>query len=224
LEEGLFDLEVREKQRERFNLKSKTGARGGSKSRKGVRTAYDFLKPKEKKLLNGEVESYNMYTTILNWNEWQTKDKETQKNLLTKWREIYPNTKIMEELAIGREKNFNTQSFADLVNGLGVPPKRKAITSGERKPRKAYTRKKENTELPKVSLLEFAEVEPKEEVKQEIQQVVQAQLITKGLHLEYNGQYDVEALNRLFTKLQLLIDGEPSKYRINLSLSEITED
>jgi hypothetical protein len=122
LEEGLFDLEVREKQRERFNLKSKTGARGGSKSRKGVRTAYDFLKPKEKKLLNGEVESYNMYTTILNWNEWQTKDKETQKNLLTKWREIYPNTKIMEELAIGREKNFNTQSFADLVNGLGVPP------------------------------------------------------------------------------------------------------
>lgn len=226
MEQGIFELEVREKQRERFNLKAKTGAKGGSASRKGVRTAYDFLNTKEKKLLNGEVESYNMYTTILNWTEWQTKDRETQKNLLTKWREIYPNTKIMEVLGEGRESKFNSQSFADIVNDLGVPPKRKAIQSGEKKPRKAYTRKpKENAELPKnMSLLEFAEVEPKEEVKQEIQNVVQAQLITKGLHLEYNGNYDVEALNRLFTKLQLLIDGEPNKYQINLSLSEITED
>lgn len=225
MEQGIFEQEVRDKQRERFNLKAKTGAKGGSASRKGVRTTYDFLKPKEKKLLNGEVESYNMYTTILNWAEWQTKDKETQKNLLTKWREIYPNTKIMEELGQGRESKFNSQSFADIVNDLGVPPKRKQISSGEKKPRKAYTRKsKENAELPKMSLLEFAEVEPKEEVKQEIQNVVQAQLITKGLHLEYNGNYDVEALNRLFTKLQLLIDGEPNKYQINLSLSEIIED
>jgi hypothetical protein len=163
------------------------------------------------------VESYNMYTTILNWTEWQTKDEETQKTLMTKWREIYPNSKIMDELGQGRPSKFNSQSFADIVNGLGIPKKQRN-NSG---PRKAKAKK---SELPKMSLLEFAEVEPKEEVKQEIQETVQAQLITKGLHLEYNGQYDVESLNRLFTKLQLLIDGEPNKYRINLSLSEITED
>jgi hypothetical protein len=49
-------------------------------------------------------------------------------------------------------------------------------------------------------------------------------IITKGLHLEYNGNYDVDSLNRLFTKLQLLIDGEPNKYRISLSLSEIIDE
>jgi hypothetical protein len=221
LEQGIFEMEVRDKKNQAYLNKSKTGSKGGSKSRKGVRTAYDFMNKKEKKLLNGEVESYNMFTTILNWAEWQTKDTETQKNLLTKWRETYPNSKIMDELGQGRTKAFNTQSFADLVNGLGCPPKTRGQFSGERKPRKAKAPKVQET--PKMSLLEFAE-EPKEEVKQEIQKEVQTLLVTKGLHLEYNGNYDVEALNRLFTKLQLLVDGEPSKYRISLSLSEITED
>lgn len=219
MEQGIFEMEVRDKKREVYLNKSKTGAKGGSKSRKGVRTAYDFMNKKEKKLLNGEVESYNMYTTILNWTEWETKNQETQKNLLTKWRDIYPNTKIMDELSQGRKSKLNSQSFADIVNGLGVPQKRRALPTGEKKPRKAKT----NVEVPKMSLLEFAE-EPTNEVKQEIQSAVQTQIITKGLHLEYNGQYDVEALNRLFTKLQLLVDGETNKYRINLSLSEITED
>ena len=49
-------------------------------------------------------------------------------------------------------------------------------------------------------------------------------LLTKGLHLEYNGTYDVEALSKIFTKLQLIIDGDTNKYNISLSLSEIVED
>lgn len=92
-------------------------------------------------------------------------------------------------------------------------------------PRKAKAKVKE--EAPKMSLLEFAEIEqPKqEEVQAKIQEeVVKTMIITKGLHLEYNGTYDVEALNRLFTKLQLLVDGEPCKYNISLSLSEVQED
>src|SRR6476620_12772221 len=51
-----------------------------------LRTPSYFMKNKEKKKLDGEVRIHNMYTTILNWDEWQTKDQETQKNLLTKWR------------------------------------------------------------------------------------------------------------------------------------------
>jgi transposase len=52
---------------------------------------------------------------------------------------------------------------------------------------------------------------------------VKSLLVTNGLHLEYNGSYQVEALSTLFTKLQLLLEGEPNKYRISLSLSEIVE-
>jgi hypothetical protein len=219
MERGIFESEVRDKKNQAYMNKSKTGAKGGSKSRKGVRTTFDFLSSKEKKKLNGEVRTHNMYETILNWTDFELKDRETQKTLLTRWREIYPNTKIMKELAVGRAKPFNTQSFADVVNELGCPPKTRGQFTGERKPRKSKTVK----ETPKMSLLEFAETEP--EKTQAIQEnVIQTMLISKGLHLEYNGDYDVEALNRLFTKLQLLVDGEPSKYKISLSLTEIVND
>lgn len=217
MERSIFDLEVRDKKNQAYANKSKTGSKGGSSSRKGVRTAYDFMTKKEKKSLNGEVRVGNMYTTILNWQEWQTKDKETQKNLLTKWREVHSNGKIMEELGQGRDKKFNSQSYADLVNELGCPKKIRNNTG----PRKAKA--KTTVEIPKKSLLEFAE-EPKQEVQQAQIQNEVVKLLTRGLHLEYNGTYDVEALNRLFTKLQLLVDGEPSKYNISLSLSEVSED
>lgn len=45
-------------------------------------------------------------------------------------------------------------------------------------------------------------------------------LISQGLNLEYNGEYTAEQLNKIFTKLQLLIDGEESKFILNVSLSE----
>ena len=162
-----------------------------------------------------------MYTTILNWTEFELKDKESQKQLLTKWREIHSNAKIMEALGEGRAKKFNSQSYADLVNELGCPKKFRN-NSG---PRKAKA-KPIKDELPKkTSLLDFADIdEPKQEIKEEIKENVQTMLITKGMHLEYNGNYDVDSLNRLFTKLQLLVDGEPNKYRISLTLSEIIDE
>ena len=214
--ERLFQEDIRDKR--------KAGSGSFHKRGKGVkhgisgalRTPYYYLKPKERKKLNGTVETSNMYSTILNWDEWNTRDKETQKMLLTKWREIHSNTKIMEELAVGRGKPFNSQSFADIVNDLDCPKK----IRGGSKPRKnksaAITAVKE-TKSP--TLLEFAEVASQLEFevpKQEIKQI----LITKGLHLEYNGEYDPEQLSKILTKLQLLIEGEPNKFKISLSLSE----
>lgn len=216
LEKSIFDLEVREKKNQAFLNKARTGAKGGSRSRKGMNTPFDYMSKAEKKKLNGEVRVGNMYTTILNWTEFEQKDRETQKNLLTKWREIHSNTEIMKALSEGRKSKLNSQSYADIVNDLGCP--KKVRNTG---PRKAKT--KAVAVSPEVhSTLEFALDEPK---KQEIkEEVIKTMLISKGLHLEYNGNYDVDSLNRLFTKLQLLIDGEPNKYRISLSLSEIIED
>lgn len=220
LEKSIFDLEVREKKNQAFLNKARTGAKGGSRSRKGMNTPFDYMSKAEKKKLNGEVRVGNMYTTILNWTEFEQKDRETQKNLLTKWREIHPNTEIMKALSEGRKSKLNSQSYADIVNDLGCPKKSRNVNSG---PRKAKAKTKAVAVSPEVhSTLEFALDEP---AKKEIQEeVVKTMLISKGLHLEYNGNYDVDSLNRLFTKLQLLIDGEPNKYRISLSLSEITED
>jgi hypothetical protein len=212
VEPGIFEMEVREKKNQAFLNKAKTGSRGGSNSRKGVRTPYDYMSRKEKMSLNGEVSSMNVYTTILNWTEWTTKDEGTQKTLLTKWREIYPNSKIIDELSIGRNSKLNSQSYADIVNALGIPKKVRNAPGT----RKAKTKTVAVT--PQIeSQLEFEE--PKHETKMQPQNEV-TKLLTKGLHLEFNGTYDVESLNRLFTKLQLLVDGEPHKYNISLSLSE----
>jgi hypothetical protein len=42
----------------------------------------------------------------------------------------------------------------------------------------------------------------------------------EGLHLEYNGIYDAEQLSKIFTKLQLITDGEECKFQLNITLSE----
>ena len=213
--ERLFNEDIRDKRKAGSGVFSRRGKGVKHGISGALRTPYYYLKPKERKKLNGTVETSNMYSTILSWDEWNLKDKETQKNLMTKWREIYSNTKIMEELAVGRGKPFNSQSFADIVNDLDCPKK----IRGGSKPRKksaAITAVKE-TKSP--TLLEFAEVANQLEFeipKQEVRQV----LVTKGLHLEYNGEFDPEQLSKIFTKLQLLIEGEPNKFKISLSLSE----
>lgn len=214
--ERLFQEDIREKR--------KAGSGSFHKRGKGVKhgisgalkTPYHYMKTKERNALNGEVEVTNMYSSILTWDEWNLKDKETQKILMTKWREIYSNQKIMEQLQVGRNKHFNAQSFADIVNDLGCPPKIRGGSKPKKQRNASITAVKE-TKSP--TLLEFAEVADQLEFevpKQDIKQI----LITKGLHLEYNGEFDPEQLSKIFTKLQLLIEGEPNKFKISLSLTE----
>ncbi len=220
VEKSIFDLEVREKKNQAFLNKAKTGAKGGSSSRKGVRTPFDFMSRQEKKNLIGEVRVTNMYTSILNWTEFNLKDKETQKELLTKWREVHSNNKIMEELAIGRDRPFNSQSYADLVKELGCPRKTRQVhpdPTTKKRPRNAKVKSLEVAaiEVARQSQLEFETMVSPEPVKEVVQQI-----ITSGLHLEYHGEYTADELAKIFTKMQLLVDGESNKFKISLAISE----
>jgi hypothetical protein len=222
-QDSIFDLELREKRAQAFLNKSKTGSRGGSKSRKGMRTPSDYMTNKEKKQLSGEVRAYNM-NSLMDWKSFEEKTTEDKRTLLTHWRNIYKNTEIMNALSEGRGSKLNSQSFADLVNGLGIPKKAR-INTGERKPRQAKTVAIVEPEQKPVgdpmSLLQLAETlaQPKE-----IQTPQQApQLITKGLHLEYNGLYDADTINKILTKLQLLVDGEQNKFNVSITLTEKTK-
>lgn len=215
--EKIFSDEIRDKKRTgrgAFSMRGKGVKHGFSGA---LRTPYHFMTNKEKQNLNGEVEVSNMFTTILNWTEFQMKDDETKRNLLTKWRDIYPNDKIREELSIGRDKPISHTFLNKLVQELGVPKKPRGGNVRTKSKRKANT---SQTIQPNSPVVDFEPPKKKEEPEQQIKQM----LITQGLHLEYNGKYDVETLNKLFTKLQLLIDGDSNKYHISLSLSEIVED
>lgn len=223
--EKMLKEDIREKKKTgsgAFHMRGK-GVRHGFSG--ALRTPFHFMKTKEKNKLSGEVTVHNMFTTILNWNEWEMKDKESQKLLMTKWREIYKNTEIMEKLSEGRNTMLNSQSFADIVNGLGCPPKQKGGSQpkSDSQPKRKYKQRvakavaaiqpEEQTDfdfdsaLPPSQLV-FAPEQPKA-------------IIMNGLNLEYNGEYTSEEVTKIFTKLQLLVDGEPNKYKICLALVEV---
>ena len=148
--------------------------------------------------------------------EFFLKDLETQKDLLIKWREIFDNDKIKDEMGISNKTYF------DLVNELQLPKKRRGGSTNVQKGRLKKQAQKQTKvsnnlqfELPQLDSIQPESTIPPETHIQKI--------ITEGLYLEYNGDFDSDALNKLFTKLQLLIDGESNKFNISLSLTEKTE-
>jgi hypothetical protein len=219
--EKLFLEDVREKKkagRGAFHMRGK-GIRHGSN--KALRTPFHFMKNKEKKKLDGEVVSYNM-NSLMAYHDFEQKDFETKKMLMTNWRAMYQNNEIMDAFFDeGKGKRFNAQSFANLVNELGCPPKAKggsksrAYTSrvGKGKVKKEDKVEEESKQL----LAEFKDL-----AKENLPQEAKPMLITNGLHLEYNGDYDAESISKIFTKLQLLVEGEESKFKLSISLSERT--
>jgi hypothetical protein len=179
-----------------FHMRGK-GVRHGFNG--ALRTPYHFLKEKDRKKLSGEVETFNMFETIIPLKEFRLKTEEQQKNLLIKWREIYPTKLIKEQMGI------SNKPFYDLLAELKIETdKRKS--NGE-KIRKAKIKSADFSPPPLLSLEETPKMDP-------------IKIISSGLHLEYNGSYDSDQLNKIFTKLQLLTDGEESKFVLSLSISE----
>lgn len=211
IERLLLD-DIREKKRAGRGSFAKTG-KGGERAgvRGGLKTPYDFMKTKERKKLNGEVERYNMYETIITKEEFELKDKETQKAMLLRWRDIYPNGKIMDEMGIK-----SSGAFHNIIQSLDIP--RKTRHGGVRKTNPTGTTPKPKNKKELVTVPEQAPENTTPIVNNFVQQPVK--LITNGLHLEYNGNYTSDQINRIFTKLQLLVDGEENNFNIELRITE----
>lgn len=177
---------------------SKTGRRAS-----GSRTRFisDTMSKKELKEYTkaGKVETYNMYETIIPKYEFDYKNKETQKAMLTRWREIYDNKKIMNEMGI------SSGTLYSLINEFEIPQKQKG---GYRGKRKSVTQQ----------LKYIPPTTPAQEEEHGIQSIQQS--ITNGLNLEYSGKYDSEQLSKIFTKLQLLIEGEENGFNVSIRISE----
>lgn len=207
--------------------KKKTGRGAFSMRGKGVkhgisgafRTPSYFMTNKEKNELNGEVETFNMYETIIPIEEFKLKDKEMQKTLLTRWREIYSNAKITNEMKI------TNKIFYDLVADLDIP-KKPRIYPENRKGRAKTTKPKQakKKEIPNKTLLDFMEEEKSSEL-QKIEKIETSPVLTsQGITFNWDRIGDVETLNRILTKAQLNMDGENSKFRLTISLTQIIDE
>lgn len=216
---GIFDLEVREKKNQAYLNKARTGSKGGSRSRKGMNTPYDYMNKKERNNLNGEVEVFNMYTSILPIKEFELKDEETQKELLTKWREIHDNIHIRTQMGL------NNAYYYELVKKLGIPKK-----PVQHKPRKAKAKKVKDKAIAIESAVAemFTSAFPESDLTLAPETYVYATPApavvvesTNGLNLQYNGEYTAEQLVKLFMKLQLITEGEENKFKLSINLVEL---
>lgn len=215
-----FKSEVYEKKQLTYGHRAKTGG-GRRASYRGVKTEYDFLSRKERKKLNGEVMVSNLNDIVLSKEEFDSLNYDRQKDLLTHWRALYENKYIMDQMGV---KGSNT--YHRYIKDLDIP--KKARGGNRYTGRKAAaTVKQEKT--PQISL-QFEEpqkhsitdtiqnaLSKMESVQQPIKSILQT---VDGLHLEYNGLYDAEQLSKIFTKLQLITDGEECKFQLNISLTE----
>lgn len=201
--ERMFQDEIREKKTIGRGVFSRRG-KGVKHTLRGIKTPYDYLTAKQKRELNSEVRSFNMYEKIISQEEFFEKDRETQRVLLTKWRDLYDNKTIISEMGIR-----GNVRFYDLVKTLEIPPKQRRESS--------TNKRKTKTTVEKIQQPQKEEI-----LKTEITQMQKApiELIIDGLHLEYNGIFDASQLIKIFTKLQLLVDDELSNYYLGLTLTE----
>jgi hypothetical protein len=184
------------------------------------RTPYFYMSNKERKNLNGTVEVSNMYdTTIIPYSEFKTKNIEQQISLLSRWRENFSNKEIQAQMGIANSP------FYALVKELGLTgnytrlkgqankaeSKSEKIIRQARVVQEAITAHREPTQQE----LALTNTKPAEVISQP------NLTIFNGLQLEYNREYTAEELSKVFTKLQLLVDGEENRFKLSLRLVEM---
>lgn len=198
--EKIFMEEIREKKRTgngSFHKRGK-GVKHGMNG--ALKTPYHYMKEKDRKKLSGEVETYNM-NEILSLQEFSEKDVETQKMLLTHWREEFPNSEIKKEMGM------SNKPYYDLVEALDLPKK----TRGGSRPNTGNRKAKIKTEVKE---------NQKTEIKKEIEKEIEPPKIFHGLNLDYQGDYTAEQLSKILTKLQLITEGEENIFEVFISFKE----
>lgn len=207
--ERMLHAENRHKKMIGSNIHHKTGVRGYVGK---MLFPTDLMSRKEKYQTRkaGKVVVYNMYETILTKAEFELKDKEMQKTLLTRWREIYPNKEIISQMGLS-----GSGVFHKLITELEIPMKSRG---GNRKRRSLVKVPAQDEQTPSSDTLLSNEQTETHSVQQ-----TPIKLLQTGLHLEYNGTYDANQLAKIFTKLQLLTDDEDCKFNLSISLTERAE-
>lgn len=172
----------------------------GSKSSgsRKMRTAYDFMTKKEKQNLNGKVEVSSMYDSLVTKEIFNTYTEEKQTEVLTHWRGIYPNQKIMDALEIKSPGQFNS-----LIEKLNIPKKSNRKRKGKQKEAPAQNHSSAPAASGHREKMDTTSID--------------------GLVLNYNGIYTPDQLSKIWTKLQLITEGEENSFSVSIIVQEKKE-
>lgn len=197
--ERLFIEDIREKKKAASGSFHKKG-KGVKHHMSGIKTPYDFMTNKQKKTLNGKVTTYSMYDTLLSKNDFDSLPEEKQKEYMLKWRELYSNEKIMKSLEIKSPGKFQY-----LLDKLEIPKKQYRKSP----PRQGVKKDIEEVHHLYQEKMTVAVIPEKTDI-----------VILNGLNINYYGIYDSEQLSKIFTKLQLLIEGEENSFNLSITIQE----
>lgn len=108
-----YYAEIQEKKISSYGAYAKRG-KGVKHGIGKIYFASDLLRGKEKKKYkkSGKVKVYNMFTSLMTYEDLKTHPKERQTEILTKWRETYSENEIIESLGV--EEEVYHQLLADL--------------------------------------------------------------------------------------------------------------
>lgn len=226
--ERLFYEDVREKK--------KTGSGSFHKRGKGVKHGFNnalrtpsyYMKKKEKDKLNGEVKMFNMYSNPITMEEFKTFDISLQKEMLAKWRDEYDNATIRKGMGL-----TNVQYYA-LVSALDLPKK---VKTGGRKPMKQKREAKIKSVAVTPNQEKLAAISTKEE-QMELEgieknvaiqtipinpiylQTPPPQVEDENIMFRKKGLLNAEAIIKLLTKAQLIVDGEEDEFEFSICIKE----
>lgn len=198
--ERAFFEDVREKKKAASGVHGKTGKNGYTGT---IRFPTDLMSRKEKYNYRkaGKVMTTNLFDTILVHEEFEKLETYEKKNRLAYWRTQFQNKEIMQQMGL------TNGQYYELVNELELP-KAPRVNNGEKRTRKAAVKNAAATPAPPAPPAPIAVQEP-------IQQI-----IIDGLHLEYNGTYSAEQLQKTMSKFVALLDGETDEFVIELKIMQ----
>ena len=204
-EQSFYD-DVREKKRTASGIHHKTGSRGYVGK---MRFPTDIMSRKDKynHRKAGKVMISNLMDEILTIEEFEKLETYEQRRFLEYWRSKYSNTEITDKMGIWNNKYYK------IVAELELP---KAPRINKNSNRKAVS-KVSTANDPKAAIAVAEKpIEAEAPVKQT--EAPAQEIIVNGLHLVYNGTFTPEQIIKQLTKFELLLDGEPDEFYIELKL------
>jgi transposase len=194
-----FYQDIREKKRVGTGIYSRAGKRGYVGK---ILFSYDLMSRKERReyMKPSKVEVYNMFDTIIPYNDFKLLDKEQRIKYLQEYTKRFTAKEIAEAWGVKPDTVYN------YFYRYKIPVVKKARGGG---PRKRVT---ETKPAEMVSVVNTVTERPKIMVE-----------LGEGFSVQLNGEFDAETLQRRLEKLAFLLE-EGKKYSIKLVLNEIEDD
>lgn len=205
--------EIKEKKQSAQDLRSRAaGKRGGR-----VKFPTDLMsrKDKLKHTKAGKVTVTNIFDEILKRAEFDELEEHEQKSRLQYWRSKYSVKEIQKGM------NIAAATYYNYIDSLDLPKQKKPRAAIATTPAKTKAIGKITDYIAaeqQPSLLEF-EAEPQEPPAVKVE-TAPAFLELSGLNIAYNGSYSAEDIQKLFSKLDIILEGETSKFKIELKIMQ----